>query len=416
MKRILKIFMPLAMFALIMGCASKPVVKAVDLNPKLTSNQFVQKTDAFEVIFDSTLSMNDPYKINKMINPKPLAPNDPYVGTLLKESTFRNPMPLGSSKLDHEKVLVNLFNDTIPNLKLTEAVRSFGRFSIFGDSTTKLFYGPADYSKSALPQAIDSIKRGEGESPLNSALDGAKADLKSQQGQLAVVVFSDGEDMDKYNPVEAAKGLKAAYGDRICVYTVHIGSDVAGRTMMQKIVDECGCGYAVTGDEISSPEGMANFVTRVFLAPAPKKEEPKPVVEEAKPVVEEPKVEPKVEPKGEEPVFITLNIMFATGKADIQPKYKAEIKKVADYMKKHPEATAVIEGHTDNVASRAQNMKLSEARANSVKNYLVKNFKIDASRLEAVGYGPDKPIASNATKEGRQKNRRVTAVFSNVKQ
>ncbi|OPY08967.1 MAG: Outer membrane protein Omp38 precursor [Syntrophus sp. PtaB.Bin001] len=385
MKRIFSIFVPLALFALIMGCASAPVVKPVDLNPKLTSGQYVQKTDAFEVIFDSTLSMNDPNK--------------------------------KGTKLDQQKALVNLFNDTIPNLKLNEAIRTFGRFSIFGDPTTKLLYGPASYSKTALPNAINPITRGEGFSPLDVALDGAKDDLKAQSGQLAVIAFSDGEDMEKYDPVGAAKRLKDAYGDRICVYTVHLGSSPVGAKVMQQVADTCGCGFAVEGESISSPQAMADFVEKIFLAPAPVvKEEPKPVVEEAKPVVEEAKVEPKVEPKGEEPVFITLNIMFATGKADIQPKYKAEIKKVADYMKKHPEATAVIEGHTDNVASRAQNMKLSEARANSVKNYLVKNFKIDASRLEAVGYGPDKPIASNATKEGRQKNRRVTAVFSNVKQ
>jgi OOP family OmpA-OmpF porin len=77
--------------------------------------------------------------------------------------------------------------------------------------------------------------------------------------------------------------------------------------------------------------------------------------------------------------------------------------------------TAVIEGHTDNVDTAEYNQKLSEARANSVRQYLIDNFGIKASRLTAVGYGETKPIASNKTEEGRQKNRRVQAVIKAMK-
>jgi OOP family OmpA-OmpF porin len=75
----------------------------------------------------------------------------------------------------------------------------------------------------------------------------------------------------------------------------------------------------------------------------------------------------------------------------------------------------VIEGYTDNIADDAYNKKLSEERANNVRQYLIDKFGIDGSRLTAVGYGKDKPIASNDTKEGRQKNRRVQAVLEAVK-
>ena len=83
-------------------------------------------------------------------------------------------------------------------------------------------------------------------------------------------------------------------------------------------------------------------------------------------------------------------------------------------MKEYPDTNAIIEGHTDNVGKEAANIKLSQRRADSIKAYLVKKFGIDSSRLKAVGYGPNEPITSNATKEGRQKNRRVKAVFSNM--
>jgi len=108
---------------------------------------------------------------------------------------------------------------------------------------------------------------------------------------------------------------------------------------------------------------------------------------------------------------IVLNVEFDTAKAVVKKKYHSEIKKVADFMKAYPETNAVIEGHTDNVGKETENVKLSQERANSIRQYLIDNFGINASRLTAAGYGPNKPIASNDTEEGRQKNRRVQAVI-----
>jgi OOP family OmpA-OmpF porin len=113
-------------------------------------------------------------------------------------------------------------------------------------------------------------------------------------------------------------------------------------------------------------------------------------------------------------VTIALNVEFDTDKAVVKEKYNSEIKKVADFMKKYPKTTAVIEGHTDNVYTPEYNQRLSEARANSVRLYLINHFGVKASRLSAVGYGLTKPIASNSTEEGRQKNRRVQAVIQTV--
>jgi OOP family OmpA-OmpF porin len=120
-------------------------------------------------------------------------------------------------------------------------------------------------------------------------------------------------------------------------------------------------------------------------------------------------------PNCETLVTITLNVEFDTNKAVVKDKYRNEIKKVADFMKKYPNTTAVIEGHTDNVDTAEFNKKLSDERANSVRQYLINNFGIKASRLSAVGYGLTKPIASNSTEEGRQKNRRVQAVIKAMK-
>jgi OOP family OmpA-OmpF porin len=106
---------------------------------------------------------------------------------------------------------------------------------------------------------------------------------------------------------------------------------------------------------------------------------------------------------------VTLNVEFDFDKSVIKQKYHHEIGNLADVMKKYPDLKITLEGHTDNVGGLAYNEKLSQRRVDAVKKYLVEKFGIEASRLSAKGYGEIRPIASNATKEGRQKNRRVEA-------
>ncbi len=106
---------------------------------------------------------------------------------------------------------------------------------------------------------------------------------------------------------------------------------------------------------------------------------------------------------------VTLNVEFDTDKSIVKKQYDEEIGRLASVMKKYRDLKIVIEGHTDNVGTAKYNQKLSERRAEAVKKYLVEKFGIEPSRLSAKGYGLTKPVASNATKEGRQKNRRVEA-------
>jgi outer membrane protein OmpA-like peptidoglycan-associated protein len=78
----------------------------------------------------------------------------------------------------------------------------------------------------------------------------------------------------------------------------------------------------------------------------------------------------------------------------------------------HPEvAKVVVEGHTDSAGPAAFNLELSQRRAAAVKAWLVQKGGVAAGRIEAKGYGPRKPIADNATSEGRAKNRRVVFVI-----
>lgn len=104
-----------------------------------------------------------------------------------------------------------------------------------------------------------------------------------------------------------------------------------------------------------------------------------------------------------------LMINFDTDKWNVKPQYHAELKTVGDFLKEFPEAHGEISGHTDATASAPYNQRLSERRAQSVRDYIVKNFNIDPKRLAAKGYGKTKPVATNKTAVGRAKNRRIEA-------
>jgi OOP family OmpA-OmpF porin len=99
------------------------------------------------------------------------------------------------------------------------------------------------------------------------------------------------------------------------------------------------------------------------------------------------------------------NLEFELGKATIASKSYSTLDRVAALLVEK-NFSLKLAGHTDNTGSMALNLRLSKDRAEAVKAYLVSKGA-NASRIEATGYGPNQPIASNATAEGRQQNRRV---------
>jgi len=102
-------------------------------------------------------------------------------------------------------------------------------------------------------------------------------------------------------------------------------------------------------------------------------------------------------------------ILFDSGRATLQAESAPRLDRVVEYMTHMTSVRIRIAGHTDNVGDPQRNQALSEARAQAVRAYLLAHG-IDASRVEAVGYGDTQPVASNDTEEGRAQNRRIEAV------
>lgn len=108
--------------------------------------------------------------------------------------------------------------------------------------------------------------------------------------------------------------------------------------------------------------------------------------------------------------YTAEGILFDTNSDKIRSESAAALKEIGELLKAHADLNLVIEGHTDNVGQEAANKTLSERRAASVKDYLVKEFTVPAARLTTQGLGSTVPVASNDTAEGRQSNRRVELV------
>ena len=322
---------------------------------QLSAAHYTQKVDNFLIIFDASETMKEAFE--------------------------------GMPKLEFAKKIVSCMNETIPDLPLSGGLRSFGRgYGLFSINATALLYGMTGYTKAGLSEGLAQITFPCGNTPLSQAINAGSNDLAAAQGPIAVIIISDGKATTD-DPVAAAEDLKARYEGRICIYTITVGNDLGGLVTMKKIAGVTECGFMVTSARIATEEGMNDFIEKVFL-----KRKPVPVK-----AVEEPKVVEK----------IVLNaIRFDFDKSDIKPEYYPVLDEAIDILKKHPDKKVIIEGHTCWIGTEEYNMELSLRRAASVKNYLISNG-LNADKLSIKGYGEERPIADNTTKQGRQANRRV---------
>ncbi len=371
------------MALLLAACATtKPLApfSAVDLNPMLTSGDYVLKANNVQIIVDKSGSMGEMYK--------------------------------GMLKLDCAKDLASAFGHTVPNANITGALRDFGRKQSMSPIMTQLLWGPAAFSAAEVDGGLNKIGYSVGDSPLNIALDAAGKDFSAAQGNIAVVVFTDAnKEVMNYDAVKkSVMNLKSQYGDRICIYPVLIGNDKEGAKFLGQVAEDSGCGFMAMGDDISSSQGMADFVANVLLMKAPPK-----VVEVVCVDVDGDTICDDVDkcpgtPKGAKVnqfgCWVLGDVLFDFDKSNIKPEYFGFLDEAARVFEMNPGLKVEVQGNTDNIGTAKYNMGLSLRRANAVLNYLV-NKGVDRSRLMARGFGFSRPVATNDTAEGRAFNRRV---------
>ncbi len=390
--KILLSFATLLVGTLLYGCASQPVstfqgFTAQDLNSLIASGQYEQKTDNFFVINDSSSSMTEQY---------------------LGANYQADPAP---TKFSVEKEILNRINQTIPNITLTSSIRSFGFGKCLSWGFTKLNLAPTSYSTSSFGSGIDSLMCASGGSPIGSGIDGTNKDLAGSSGNIAVLLLSDGHDLDS-DGIKEITALKQNYGDKVCVYTIWVGNqkEAAGQAVLNQLADSSGCGFGTTAENIASPENMATFVKHVFLKKAAPQcsalDTDSDGVNDCDDKCPDTLKGAHVNQFG----CWIVDVKFDNDKSDIKPQYYNELDNAAAVINENPGLSIEVQGHTSNTASAAHNQALSERRAHAVKSYLINhvNDKEQAEHnLTARGYGLTQPIDTNETAEGRANNRRV---------
>ncbi len=385
-KKCFGVFFVAALMAFFAGCAAAPTpsdFEALDLYPKIETGQLAPKVDNFLVILDGSNSMTDSYKGQKKFN---LAWNLAY-----------------------------RLNETIPEIPLVGALRTFGTTPCPFREYTELLYGVAAYTPEGFEGGLKSIKTPGGVSPLYLSLNAAAEDLNATQGPIALIIFSDFIQNEEVT-LQAIENLKNQYSGRICIYPVLIGNNANGKNLQERIVQTAGCGFAANGDEIYADVGMGGFVESVFLSEVVSAPAPPPVAPPAAPLdsdgdgvpddLDKCPGTPKCATVNEVGCWVIEGINFDFDKANIKPEYTANLNQVAECFKQYPDIMFEIQGHTDSIGGAAYNQKLSERRANAVMEYFIAQGAAN-DRLKAVGYGAADPVASNDTDEGRAQNRRV---------
>ena len=386
--------------AFVFGCAAQNMQTPLgSFSPKsFPSGHYAPKVDNFLVILDASSSMAEPYN--------------------------------GRSKFSVAKAVADRMNQTLPDLKIDGALGSFGHSTMLSRKKTQLVYGLTDYTQGGFKGGLDKISRAGGTTPMTAAILAGAQDLSAAAGKIAVILISDGKATDS-SPVEAVKMMKEQFGARVCIYTVHVGDDPAGKGTLDQIVKAGACGFAVNADDILSADGMADYVEKVFLnryldsdgdgvfdyldkcpgTPAGVKVDAVgcPLDTDGDGVYDYLDKCPgtpagaKVNTEG---CWVLGDVLFDFDKSVIKSSGTAILDNVAKVLKNNPGLRVELGGHTDSVGSEGYNMGLSQRRVNAVKLYLVK-AGIAKDRLTAKGYGEVNPAATNKTSDGRALNRRV---------
>jgi len=388
MQQTLKTVVTLAVLIL-SGCASQPTstfdaFQPQDLNGLLASGQYVQKADNFFVINDSSSSMTDDYLgVGYPAQPDP-------------------------TKFSIEKEILNRINHTIPDLKLTSSIRSFGFGNCLSGGFTQLNQAPTSYSKSTFGSGIDALTCASGGSPIASGIDGTSNDLSTTSGNIAVLILSDGHHLDS-DGVKELQAMKQKYGDRLCVYSVWVGNEeeTNGITVLNQLANISGCGFGTTADNISGPGHMADFVKSIFLKAGNPVADCTTLDSDSDGVNDCIDKCPNTIPGAKVSVLgcWIVDIKFDNDKATIKPEYFQNLDNVANRIKEYPDLLIEVQGHTSKTGSFQHNMDLSERRALAVKNYLINGSH--SANITSRGYGWTRPIDTNDTEAGRANNRRV---------
>ena len=364
--------------------------KPVDLNPQMKSGQLVQKTDNVIVLFDKSSSMGESYG---------------------------KPMVNEATRLTHAKNATKNMITAMPEIRMNAGLRTLEY------EETALIYGMKPLVKKDYINAINSIENPNHRTPLGKAITAAGNDLKSAQGNSAIIIVSDFSDIPGIVDIkqavvmDAITQVNADYGDKLCVYAIQVGSVAGGKDLSEEIVQNVIGGYAVNADRLANPAAMASFVEKVITGDCSRyqhqftKSRETAVFVTAEPIAIEKVVAVAPEPKAEEKVVAVVpvapveekvvilvfeDIHFDFDKSKLKPEAQMILTRSIQTLKDNPNAKIRIAGYASASGTGEYNQKLSERRANAVQEYLINEGVIAQDRLSTIGYGETNPAMYEA--------------------
>lgn len=294
-----------------------------------------------------------------------------YSGSMMMKSTT-----LGAPKIDLAKDVLDKVNAAIPNLGY------LGSLHTFASPSTVLPLAP--WNPSTMAQAIGSLRN---DLPIYGRLTPMGEGFLALQGEFAqmkrpaaIIVTSDGEQNLGIDPVaEAAAIYQSQPG--VCFHVISLADKAEGKAVLQRIAALNSCSVMVeAGDLLANQAAVDKFVADVFYT------------------------------SGMEEAIVLRGVNFAFDSSALDAKAVSILNEVVTILRAQPNTRIILEGWTDWIGTDEYNMGLSQRRANSVRDYLVRQG-IPASNITAIGKGKSYKY-DNRTDEGRYLNRRTELIFN----
>ncbi len=285
----------------------------------------------------------------------------------------------GMTRLEAEKDLLARSNSSLPRLNWQAGLYPLWKPGLWlhgAEKGFKPFYPLHRYDREAFGRAIGRLPVHPTGPPMLQVGLMKLEHLLGLPGRTEVFLFSDGNHSTvpelETEPLVQARKLAQQYD--VCFTIVSSATSAGAKKLLADIAAVNSCSQVVDFDTVfDHPE---HLLGRLYMRPS-----------------------------------AFPDILFDFDRADIRPRDRKTLDRLGRFLQEHPDTYVVLSGFTDSIGSEAYNKHLSRRRAESVRDYLHRNFGIATSRMLLYWYGAADPVAPNDTPEGRQRNRRVTIML-----
>ena len=332
--------------------AAEKVMEQDTVTTTAQEAEIVKTADNFIILFDSSSSMNEPYRNTSM------------------------------TKLEAAKEILKEKNKTLPDLGYNAGLYLVSNF--------KPIYMVQKYDRAKVAAALDQLpEKGSGATLFVESLSKLRDVLKNLSGRTVVFLFTDGyyeatPGMKK--PSQIAKELADKHD--VCFYVISTAKGAQEKEILKTVTSINPCSRVVPFDYLlGRPEYMTGALYEIDVH----------TIENVKTI-------------DYLAGFKVDNIEFDFNSSVVPPMFHGELNKLGDFLREHPKTYVVLSGYTDVKGSDEYNLWLARRRAEKVQDYLTKYSGVSIGRIITQWYGKKDPIADNTTEEGQQQNRRVESV------